>query len=579
MKKNIVFVLALLLPLLSACSREQTAGGNIPDENGLIRAEFSFKAERPRNIAVRATEAVPDENGGIQMIVNNAPATREGSLTTDQEDAIHNVWALQFGGDGKFLRRELVTNPQQTVDDAGIRYRVKVRLYIQDDCTVYFVANRPGIDWQSSLIAGQTTLDEFKNSTLGMNTESDVIVDDAIPMAGYYEGPVPNTVNTVVDMTRLVAKIVFTMNYASTLTDNSTLNISSVQLVNVPVIARYHNGAIDDPDWRYPDAADPDILSKLTDYTAVTKSGGFGANTDHTFTWYVPENRRGENPSIGRQQDKWKGNDPSIEECGYSTSMRIVMKGWYLKYIVSVNSFRSDPGISTPHGGTSPGGNPGGRPPLGAKDIKINLHPGRNITTDYNVIRNSVYNIRANIPSIKDDDPRVELNPVVTYRYYYENPDVEDAMVFLGSKQVTTLAVGAQIPKDQTVLDAKKGLIPANGHTYMDGTTASTATTVSSDDSKNIIDIYYKLISSDGPYYVTITWLMDSSQFDQEVAGPFEKGDTFKPMDYVMRYGFSYNGGGLRQTEVIGPNTYSANWDDITVNEDLTCTFYYGRDT
>ena len=575
MKKNIVFALALLLPLLSACNREQTAGGNVPDENGLIRAEFSFKAERPRNIAVRATEALPNKDGGIQMTIDNAPATREGSLATDQEDAIHNVWALQFDGDGKFLRRELVTNPQQTVDDAGIRYRVKVRLYIQDDCTVYFVANRPGIDWQSSLIAGQTTLDEFKNSTLGMNTESDVIVDDAIPMAGYYEGPVPNTVNTVVDMTRLVAKIVFTMNYASTLTDNSTLNISSVQLVNVPVIARYHNGALDDPHWRYPDATEPDILSKLTDYTAITKSGGFAANTDHTFTWYVPENRRGENPSVGRQQDKWKGNDPSIEECGYSTSMRIVMKGWYLKYRVSVRSLNSDPGISTPKGPTDPGGNPG-RPPLGANDIKINLHPGRNITTDYNVIRNSIYNIRANIPSIKDDDPRVELNPVVTYRYYYEDPDVDGAMLFLASEQVTTLAVGAAIPKDQTVLDAKKSLIPDNGHTYMDGTTTSTATVVSSDDSQNIIDIYYNRVSN-GPYYVTVSWILKGSAFDQEVAGPFSKGDTFKPMDYVMRHGFNYNGANLMQTVTQGASTYSTSWDDLEVNEDLTCTLYYAN--
>lgn len=568
MKKNIVFALALLLPLLSACNREQTAGGNPLDEEGLIQTEFSFKAERPRNVAVRAAEVVPDEEGGIQMIVDNAPATREGSLPTELEDGIYNVWALQFDRDGKFLRRELVTNPVQTIDDAGIWYRVKVRLYILDDCTVYFVANRPGIDWQSALVVGQTTLDEFRNSTLGMDTESDVIVDGAIPMVGYYEGPVPNVVNTVVDMTRMVSKIVFTMNYASTLTDNSTLNISSVQLVNVPVIARYYDGALDNPDWRYPDATEPDMLSKLMDYAAITSSSGFGANTDHTFTWYVPENRRGENPSIARQQDKWKGNDPSIEECGYSAAMRIVMKGWYLKYSVSVRA-PGDP--------TDPGGNPS-RPPYGAKDIKINLHPGRNITTDYNVIRNSVYNIRANISSIKNDDPRVELNPVVTYRYYYEDPDEDGTMIFLASEQVTTLPVGDAIPKGQTELNAKKSLIPANGHTYMDGTTNSTATTVSSDDSQNIIDIYYNR-ASDGPYYVTVTWMLRGTPFDQEVAGPFSKGDTFKPIDYAMRYGFNYSGATLALTEIIGPNTYSTNWDDLTVNEDLTCTFYYNINT
>lgn len=585
-----------MLPLLFACQREQKAGGNLPDEDGLVQVEFSFKTEKPRTIAVRATEAVPDGEGGIQMTVttDNAPATREGNLTSDEEDAIENVWALQFDGNGKFIRRELVPYPEPIYGEPEMRYRLKVRLYIQDNCTVYFVANRPDINWQSSLIAGTTTLDEFKEMTLNMYSEDDVIKDNLIPMTGYYEGPVPNTSGTVVDMTRMAAKIVFTLNYLLTQTDNSTLGITSVQLVNVPVLASYYNGAEVDPDWRYPDISDPNMIYNLTDYTAITNSVGFETNTDHTFTWYVPENRRGINPSVSRQEDKWKGNDPSIADGGYSAAMRIVMKGWIVKYTVNVNSF-SDPGIVTPQAGegddgdppiggggpTDPGGNPG-RPPLGAKDITINLHPGRNNTTDYNVIRNSTYNIRASIKSIKDE-PRVEAGPMVMYRYYYEDPAEDGKLVFLAAEYDNSLAVGDLIPKGDPIPNAKKSLIPANGHTYRDGIIDSYPTTVSADDKYNVVNIkYYR--ERTGPFYIDVYWVKGYGEvFDQLRDGPYDKGKTINAFgDYVQPYyGFSVDGYSLYRTEVTGLSTgtmYSDS-ENFPLQEDLEIVIYYARFT
>lgn len=583
-----------MLPLLFACQREQKAGGNLPDEDGLVQVEFSFKTEKPRTIAVRATEAVPDGEGGIQMTVttDNAPATREGNLTSDEEDAIENVWALQFDGNGKFIRRELVPYPEPIYGEPEMRYRLKVRLYIQDNCTVYFVANRPDINWQSSLIAGTTTLDEFKEMTLNMYSEDEVIKDNLIPMAGHYEGPVPNTSGTVVDMTRMAAKIVFTLNYLLTQTDNSTLGITSVQLVNVPVLASYYNGAEVDPDWKYPDISDPNMIYNLTDYTAITNSAGFETNTDHTFTWYVPENRRGINPTVTRQEDKWKGNDPSIADGGYSAATRIVMKGWIVKYTVNVNSF-SDPGIVTPQsddpigggenpggGPTDPGGNPG-RPPLGAKDIVINLHPGRNNTTDYNVIRNSTYNIRASIRSIKEE-PRVEAGPMVMYRYYYEDPAEDGKLIFLDADYTTALAVGETIPKDDPIPNAKKNLIPANGQTYRDGIVADYPTTVSAEDMYNVVNImYYR--ERTGPFSVEVTWLKAYTQFDHEIFGPYDKGTIINAFgDYVLgRYGFSIDGYSHSRTEVIGVSTgmeYPPS-TDIPLHEDLKISIYYMRYT
>ena len=580
MKKNIFFTLALLLPLLFACNREQTAGGNIPDEEGLIQTEFSFRAEKSRTIAVRATEVMPDGDGGIQMTVNEAPATREGSLTTDQEDVIHNVWVLQFDGTGKFVRKEFVPAPEQIIDENGVRYRVKVRLYIQDNCTVYFVANRPGINWQYDLTEGVSTMNDFKRSGIEMWREDEVVNDDMIPMSGHYEGPVPNTVNTVVDMTRMVAKIVFTMNYATTLADNSTLGITSVQLVNVPAVASYYNGGEVDPDWRYPDVSDPDMLYNLVSYQAITNSSGFTYNTDHTFTWYVPENRRGVNQAIDHQKNKWKGNDPSMKEGGFSASMRIVMKGWYVKRTVSVNSLHSDPGISTPRGPTDPGGNPG-RPPLGAKDITINLHPGRNITTDYNVVRNSVYNIRANIQSIQDDDLRVEFNPTVTYRYFYEDPNEDGLMRFLAADYITTMKVGDEISIDDPIPNAKKNLIPDNGHTYRDGQVFYSPRYVSEEDNWNVVEIrHYR--DRPGPFYVDVYWLRGYKTYDYERFGPYTKGTVINPHSlWFPRYAYQLPGDenagyyfqGTETTSTLSGFYYEVG--DITIEEDLTVKLRY----
>lgn len=580
MKKNIFFTLVLLLPLLFACNREQTAGGNIPDEEGLIQTEFSFKAERSRNIAVRATEIMPDGNGGIQMTLNQGPATREGSLTTDQEDVIHNVWVLQFDGTGKFVRKEFVPSPEEITDDNGVRYRVKVRLYIQEDCTVYFVANRPGINWQSYLTEGVSTLNDFKNCGIEMWWEDEVIKDNMIPMAGHYEGPVPNKVYTVIDMTRMVAKIVFTMNYRSALPDNYTLVINSVQLVNVPTVASYYNGGEIDTEWKYPDVSDPDMLYNLIAYQAMMEYSGFTANTDHTFTWYVPENRRGVNDDIDHQKNKWKGNDPSIMEGGFSAAMRIVMKGTYTKQIIEVNSF---PGTLEPgsHDFVSPNAQPPIRPNPVVRDITINLHPGRDIVNDYNVVRNSVYNLRANIQTIQDDDLRVEFNPMVTYRYFYEDPDEDGLMRFLAADYITTMEIGDEIPIGDPIPNAKKSLIPANGHTYRDGQVFSSPYSVSEEDNWNVVEIrHYR--DRPGPFYVDVYWLRGYQTYDYERFGPYTKGTVINPHNlWFPRYSYQLPGDenagyyfqGSETTSTLSGFYYDVG--DIEIVEDLTVKFRY----
>ena len=580
MKKNIFSALVLLVPLLFACNREQTAGGNIPDEEGLIQTEFSFKADKPRSIAVRATEIVPDGIGGIQMTLNQTPATREGSLATDQEDAIYNVWVLQFDGTGKFIRKEFVPTPEQVIDETGVRYRVKVRLYIQEDCTVYFVANRAGINWQTFLTAGVSTLDDFKRSGIEMWREDEVIKDDMIPMAGYYEGPVPNRVYTVIDMTRMAAKIVFTMNYRSALPDNYTLVINSVQLVNVPTVASYYNGGEADPDWRYPDVSHPDMLYNLISYQAMTGSPSFAANTDHTFTWYVPENRRGVNNAIGHQKNKWKGNDPSMTEGGFSAATRIVMKGTYTKQIMEVN---------TPAGARQSGSydlvSPNSQPPIRpnpiVRDITINLHPGRDIVNDYNVIRNTVYNIRANIQTIQDDDLRVEFNPMVTYRYFYEDPDEDGLMRFLAADYITTMAVGDVIPIDDPIPNAKKSLIPANGHTYRDGLVFSSPYQVWEEDNWNVVEIrHYR--DKPGPFYIDVYWMKNYREYDYERFGPYTKGTVINPYDeWFPRYSNQLPGDenrgyyfqGIETTSTLSGFYYE--FGDIEIIEDLTVKLRY----
>ena len=318
----------------------------------------------------------------------------------------------------------------------------------------------------------------------------------------------------------------------------------------------------------YPDVSDPASGHDLIAYPAVTNSTGFNSNTDYTFTWYVPENRRGENPSVTRQQDKWKDNDPSIQEGGYSAAMRIEIKGYYAIYSLSrsamTGSVHSAPGYLAAD------------IPKGTQEVVFNLHPGQNNTTDYNVTRNTAYNIRANITAIKDDAPRIEVHPTATYRYSYA--DGSNNLFPLGEDYDYSLSVGDPIPLDNAILNAKKDLVPDSGN-YKDGVAENATTTVSMNGNRNIVNIVYYPASAQ-QFRVDVYWMAGGTIYSQDHF-MYDSGTTIHP--YGLWY-FTYpdplpGNYHFRTIQVIGASTDADGMPNITVEEDLEVYLNYTRNT
>lgn len=567
MKNRLILYLAALAGL-SSCKKDPAVVS--PPQGELIQTEFTFSAIKPTNIITRSVEttAVGD---GLQMTVGQTPASRQGAVSDEDESIIRSVWVLQFDSGGHFIRREFVYAPTEVTasGDAERKFRVKVRLHVDPACTVYFVANVPQADWSTQLVPGVTTWEDFKKLELSFGNEVENRVEETsmIPMTGVYNGNVPHIATEDIPMYRMMAKINFTLNYSSSLPDNYRLTLTSVQPVNIPTVGSYYNHAFDDPSWRFPDATHADFALSLIDYKAITSSL---IPYTSSYTWYVPENRRGENTDISHQRLKWKGTDPSLEESGYPGGTMIVMGGYFYKQ--SVNR-------SIPSRATDPGGNPM-RPPLGSRPIFFHLHVGKDNIQDFNVVRNAVYNITATISSIQDEDKRVEYGPLVTYRYFYEG---DDGYVFLGSSFDTSLSAGNTIPKDDPIPNAMKDRIPANGSTYLDGTVSATPVSVGKNDRANIVDIFYNKAAGqgEGPFYIRyIAITNNSGQVDNQTQGPFEKDTSVEPYPVGAWSLFSYldNTHSLTVVTITGDKTgydYSQEPMNFPITENLTATFYY----
>lgn len=564
MKNRLILYLAALAGL-SSCKKDPAVVSPPPGE--LIQTEFTFSAIKPTNIITRSVETVA-LGDGLQMTVGQTPASRQGAVSDEDESIIRSVWVLQFDSGGHFIRREFVYAPTEVTasGDAERKFRVKVRLHVDPSCTVYFVANVPQADWTSQLVPGVTTWEDFKKLELSFGNEVENRVEETamIPMTGVYNGAVPHVAAEDIPMYRMMARINFTLNYSQNLVNSRRLTLTSVQLLNVPTVGSYYNHAFDDPSWRFPDATDIGFPHSLTDYQAIIADPIPYASS---YTWYVPENRRGENTSIAHQRLKWKGTDPSMEESGYPGGTMIVMGGYF--YIQSVNR-------SIPTRATDPGGNPG-RLPMGARPVFFHLHVGRDNIHDFNVIRNSVYNITATITAIEDEDKRVEYGPMVTYRYFYEG---DDGYVFLGSTYNTALAEGDAIPKDAPIPNAMKDQIPVSG-TFKDGAVAATPTTVARNDRDNIVDIFYDKSAGqgDGPFTIHYIGMFNGGIAEEHTKGPYDKNTEVGPFftGYFELFQDLHSRYVLAGQTIIGESgyDYSGERGNFPITENITATFYF----
>lgn len=288
----------------------------------------------------------------------NTAATRadEPAMETD----LKNLRVLQFDGQdasAKLIFDEYYTSDQVVSDDSG--KKLYVALYEKEKTCIYVIANTASD--QLADLDENLTLGAFEAKPLDFSSENDVtLTGTALPMVGSFTGSTKSVSSIPVSLERVVAKIAFTC-ISKVEVPNESFEIKRIQLLDVASKVAFK--APDVPSAQtglFPDGTSSD---NFFDYAEKAVSG-----TTIEHTWYMPENLRG---VVAGLTEKTKGgeNVPAHSTC-------IEVSGDYTKNGV-------------------------------LEDVTYRIYPGANASTDFNLIRNNSYSIKATIIGKNENDIRV----------------------------------------------------------------------------------------------------------------------------------------------------------------------------
>ncbi len=288
----------------------------------------------------------PDE-GTRSSAVAASPATRA-------DVNLSNVWVLQFDAAG-------ATTACVYVGTVAAGRKVKAALRSGEDYTVWIVANGPAEGVLTT--SNPATLADFESKMLHTDAPAS---DETIPLAGGLadvrvldNGQVlvgeDNTVVPQMTLTRAMARVDVLLEY-----DVAGAELDGVWLYQVPAGACYGLGdAVPD----YPASGTvSNFAYRIGDAPGLApKSSGSGTVTH---TWYLGDNRRGQNPGILWEKNKGSNNAPAM-----ATYARI-------------KSHESSDAN---------------------KGLFHDVYLGENVTTDFDVLRNRHYIYRVRIGGTLDD--------------------------------------------------------------------------------------------------------------------------------------------------------------------------------
>lgn len=287
------------------------------------------------------------------------------SVTDVDERLIKDLWVIQLNEAGTAQLQE----PQYITSlTAGPRdYKVAVPL-VRSASRVYFIANTH----DTEAYKGKTTTADVESVTMAVASETSIANADGILMSAVWTGT-PDLLGIAgqVSLSRAIAKVNFKLD--ASLPKGESFLLTSVQIKQVP--NKLHG---------YRDAATTGVFPVTPtvinyDPTRYTKVNLTIANPQALW-WYLPENARGTGTATVQGDKASKSPTDQKDYCTY-----IEIKGDYL--------------LGTGQGFTS--------------TYKIYL--GANNTTDYNLNRNTVYNVNTTIKGIDAADTRIEnvvLNPL-----------------------------------------------------------------------------------------------------------------------------------------------------------------------
>lgn len=312
------------------------------------------------NLSLRLVAINLDEQSGSKAL------TRAGAAESVDENTIGHLWVLQFDGtgDGAVLTGKseysgTTLNPSdQTLQN----------LTVGKSQTLYFLANC-NIDIVRN-ISESVTLGAFKQLSLQVAEEKALFpTANCIPMVGYWTGEIKSNADgsspvvATIQMERTVAKINLTVK--TTLGSGDSFRASSVRLYHVP-----------DRMWLTGASTDPfpvNGFSLLDNYGNTVTSG----NPPLNVRWYMPENCRGLGTAVV-STDKTAANLNAVS----------AGQGDKATYVEIIGDYQS-------------GGNTYG--------AVYRNYLGGNSVTDYNIRRNSAYDITITIRGKNTTDSRVKV--------------------------------------------------------------------------------------------------------------------------------------------------------------------------
>jgi len=341
----------ILLLLLTSCSWDDSRNSDSV-EGETIQMHFNLQPLEMETVASATTKATSGRDEALSLAMGLSGTTSTRSSTGIDESAINEVCILQFDGTvstSTLVAKEYYSSPNTANLETTLTES-------SSDQTVYVVANVEDITGNYTI--GTTTIADFQTSTLSFATEASVTSGTDLPMIGTYTGATMPGLYAV-SLTRMVGKLGFICNVSLTNTSDA-FTLTSVRLYSVANVAQ-----IAVPTSTYPANSTTDA-SKYTNYTEESYTAG------NTLTWYIPENLRGTVSTITTEQDKNKTNAPN-----YSTYIEVE-------------------GIYTPSGET-------------AEYVTYRIYPGANMTTSFDISRNTYYSISMTIKGMNEVDSRVFL--------------------------------------------------------------------------------------------------------------------------------------------------------------------------
>ena len=285
-------------------------------------------------------------------LMQSTKSTRSIDPITVSDNVVNDLWVMQFQS-GVLKTCTYLSSVDTT--------SLNVKLF-SGTSNIYFIANA-GASAFNSYVVGSTTETAFQSSYKPLSAETDVLENGKyIPMYGTIQSLVVPTTGYMayqkVTLMRMLARV--TINYTS---DIPNFQIRKIQICNVPNTMQY-----------YPPASSttlfPSSSSENTfNYTIVSSS----EYKKGSYSFFIPENQRG----IGANTS---GSDPTLKTgVKYATCIKVV-------------------GYTT---GASTAG----------QEVTYTIYPGADNYNDYNICRNTYYQLSANFAGISPADARVVQTP------------------------------------------------------------------------------------------------------------------------------------------------------------------------